>query len=459
MRSLTTSAEGGAPCEVRERWVARPNKCIGAVGTFSTGATARRMLPTVFPSKPESHARLIDADEIPPWSHNYLLDFLLYRLKAPAAVLPIAVALSYWGVPFLLSLFDGTTISAATARQIATTFAGLPSPEFVKSLASEFARHQKLSGSNALPYLNDTTHLAFTLVISIGALSAILTMKNFNLTVLRLLREDTPAWNVRFTGYVYRHFRDKAFRKRYIPVCAALGVLSSILFSYLCLSPNYGYWWGSGKNGIAGHVFVAIVGIMVFSGLWIALLLVFGSLMLARLLKAPLPLRPFHRDGCNGLSPLGAQIFLLWCSALCGGMAIVVAVYFGYLDIQKNPLVWLLAVIGTMCIPVLAVIPLYAALRAIRRTQDVSLEHLGSILNHNLSVADLAVQNKDFATADKAVHDLNELKGIFDIIRSVNVWPFNPKALTFIVVINGIQIALTMKQVASLMFSSATGHP
>lgn len=416
-------------------------------------------MPTVLPTTRNSRVTRIDADEIPPWSYNYFLDFLLYRLKAPTVMLPAAVALFYWGVSFVLSLFDGTTINAVTANGLATTCADLPISGFIKSLVSEFARHQKLSGAHALPYLNDMTHLAFTLVISIGALSAMLTMKNFNLTVLRLLREDTPAWNLRFTGYVYRRFRDKAFRRRYILLCAVMGALASILFSYLCMSAKYEYWWGSGKNGIAGFAFAAIVGAMVFSGLWVALLLVFGSLMLARLLKSPLPLRPFHRDGCNGLSPLGRQIFLLWCSALCGGMAIVVALYFGYLDIQKNPLVWLLAVIGTVCIPVLAVIPLYAALRAIRRTQDVSLEHLGSILNHNLSIADLAVRNKDFATADKAIADLNELKGIFDIIKSANVWPFNPKALTFIVVINGIQIALTLKQVTSLMLSPVTGHP
>jgi hypothetical protein len=102
---------------------------------------------------------------------------------------------------------------------------------------------------------------------------------------------------------------------------------------------------------------------------------------------------------------------------------------------------------------------LYAALRAIKRTQDVSLEYLGTILNHSLSVADLAVRDKDFATANKAIADLNELKSIFDIIRSANVWPFNPKALAFIVVVNGVQIFLTMRQVASLMFSSAAGHP
>ena len=45
----------------------------------------------------------------------------------------------------------------------------------------------------------------------------------------------------------------------------------------------------------------------------------------------------------------------------------------------------------------------------------------------------------------------DEVKDLFEIYKTTNVWPFNPKALTFILVANAIQLALTIKELMGLI--------
>jgi hypothetical protein len=228
-------------------------------------------------------------------------------------------------------------------------------------------------------------------------------------------------------------------------------MVGSALFIYLHTSPQYAFWWGSRQNGIAGLVFSFIVGGMVFAVLWGTILLVGGSLMLARIMRFPIELTPFHSDGCNGLSPLGRQIFLLWLNAFLGSLAIYVALRLGYLGIEHNPLVWVLAMLGSLAVPALAVLPLVASLQAVKETQGANLERLGRFLNSQLAIAASAIGKGDLDGANKIISQLSEVKSLFEIYKAANVWPFNPRALMFIVTANCVQIILTSRQLLSLM--------
>jgi hypothetical protein len=168
-------------------------------------------------------------------------------------------------------------------------------------------------------------------------------------------------------------------------------------------------------------------------------------------MSLPMDLRPFHPDGCNGLAPLGKQIFLLWSNALVGGLAIYVTLRFGYLGVERTPIVWILAIIGTMIIPAIAVVPLFASLRAVKKVQQKYLNHLGVFLNDRLQLADGAIQNGNLDEADKFIGQLENAKKLFEIYKTANVWPFNTRALTLIVLINAVQIVLTAKQLLSLL--------
>jgi hypothetical protein len=393
----------------------------------------------------------IDEAAFPPWSDNFIVHFFLYQLKPLGYFLPAAVAVVYWLLPLLLSAWDGTLVSGARVDSAIRLFTELDWPSSVVDIAKRFKASQKLQAPDSLPYLQDLTHFVFALTLSLGALVSAMTIKNFNRTVAILASDQIPHADPRQISEIYQQYRKKAFQRRYVFLCLVLGLAAFLLFLYLYASPRYAYWWGSHQHGSAGLLFAIIVGGMVFSALWGLVILIFGAAMLARIFSLPMDLRPFHRDGCNGLAPLGRQIFLLWGNALFGGIAIYVALRLGYLGIQRTPIVWVLAVLGSAGIPLIAIVPLYASLQAVKRAQNANLQQLGRFLNRQLEAADTAIQNGNFPAAHETIAQLTEVKDLFEIYKTTNVWPFNPKALTFILIANAIQIALTVKELMSLI--------
>jgi len=395
--------------------------------------------------------RPTDEAAFPPWSDNFIVHFFLYRLKPLGYFLPAAVAVVYWVLPLLLSARDGTLVNGTRVDAAVALLAELDWPSSVVDIARRFAASQKLRAPDSLPYLQDLTHFVFSLTLSLGALVGAVTIKNFHRTVAILSGDEIPHADPHQISNIYRCYRKKAFQLRYACVCIVLGLGAFALFFYLYASPRYAYWWGNRQNGAAGLLFAMIVGGMVFSVLWGLVILVFGAAMLARVFSLPIDLKPFHRDGCNGLAPLGKQIFLLWWNALFGGIAIYVALRLGYLGVQRTPIVWALAVLGSAGIPLLAIVPLYASLQAVKRAQNACLQQLGLFLNRQLAAADTAIQDGNLSAAHETIAQLTEVKELFEIYKTANVWPFNPKALTLILIANAIQIALTVKELLSLV--------
>jgi hypothetical protein len=391
-----------------------------------------------------------DEQAFPSWSYNRLVDLFLYRLNLPVYVLPLLVVGIYWLVPLLVSLWDGTALSRGRAEGFVQLLGQLGSPEQLIDAARLFASQQRFQAAESLPYLEDANHFLFTMTLALGAFVGTQILKNFDRTVLSLFRDGIPRAEIQVVSELYRHYRAIAFQMRYVWLSATLGVIAFVLFMHLHVSPDYSYWWGHRQHGAAGLVFAISVGGMVFAGVWGLTIVVFGSWMLARLVTLPVTLRPFHRDCCNGLAPLGRQILLLWGIALFGVAAIYIALRLGYLGIERTPLVWLLAGLGSLAIPAIAIVPLYSVVRTVKSVQSASLERLGRFLNCHLDDADLAIRNGDLPTAQNIISQIDKVKGLFEIYRVTNVWPFNPKAFTVIVVANVIQIVLTAKQVISL---------
>ncbi len=399
--------------------------------------------------------RLVEGDqtrkEFAPWSDDFLVDWLLFRLKIPIVLVGLMTAGVYWAIPLAFSAWDGTLFGFANASAGADYLRQSAAPQSLIDAAQQFAAYQKIRSPGALPYLQDATHFLFTIILSVGASIAAITLKNFNTTTAKLFNEGIPCADVETVTRIYGDYRRRAFSKRYSCLSAALGLAASLLFLHLSRSAQLDYWWDSNHYGAAGTTFAIIIGLMVFAVLQGAIILIFGALMLAGLMTFPVELKPFHRDGCNGLAPLGRQIFLLWWNALLGGLAIYVALRLGYLGIEHTPIIWVLALLGSLTIPAIAIIPLLAALRAVRKVQGAALDRLGTVLNRNLGAADAAIQSGNLPEANRIISELSEVKELFQTFRATNVWPFNPKALTFILVANAIQIVLTVHELFGLI--------
>jgi hypothetical protein len=386
-----------------------------------------------------------------PWADDVVFRWFLYGFGARIVALPLLVFCVYWLLPFLLCAYEGVLLSQSGGEQLIKLLTTYDVPAYLIELTRQFMQHQLILGANGTGYLEDTTHLLFTIILCFGTTVGSLTFRGFNQTAALLLKDHIPRTSAERVASIYNRFKRSAFQVRYILLAAFCGASACLLFVYLWQTPKTAYWWGNAKHGSAGLVFAVIIGGMVYSLVWTAILLVYGSLMLSRLVRLPIELQPFHRDGCNGFAPLGRQIILLWSNALFAGLAILVTLKFGYLGIERTPIVWVLAVFGSLAIPAMAIVPLLESLKALKRAQHRNLERLGIWLNRNLSDVDVAIQRGQYAEANSLLTALDKMKGLFELYKATNIWPFNPKALAFILSVNIVQVMLTAKQLSSLI--------
>jgi hypothetical protein len=414
-----------------------------------TGKTPRRWLDLVLPGRIESRRAATDLGLFAPWSDKILIRTFLYDLNLQ----PWAIALLagiYWLAPLSFAAWDRTLLRSDDAVRLiaALTDFGLP-----PNVSNALVRVPFGDGvaANALPYLRDITHLLFTVVLCFGAAICAMTLKGFNRTIAELHKRGIPRAKAALVQRIYNAYRGHAFAPRYVVMSALFAAIAACLFIYFHRWSAHTEWWGHSTYGIAGLVFAPMVGLMVFGFVWGAVLLMHGSLMLARVMSLPVELKPFHRDGCNGLGPLGRQIFLLWWNAFFGSAAIYVTLKYGYLGVEHTPVVWALAMIGTLTVPVIAVLPLLASLRSVKKAQNAAIDRLSTFLDDHLGAAGAAVKAGDLTEAGRIVSEIGEARNLFEIYKTTNVWPFNPKALTFIVAATAVQVLLTTHQVLSLI--------
>jgi hypothetical protein len=351
----------------------------------------------------------------------------------------------YWGIPFMSALLSGTLIQRPRLESWANLLASnFPDYKLETKYIHALAQHQHLASFCDQAYLTDKTHLIFAIVISIGAGIATYVIRNFNTTVIQLRHRGIPLAGEDNLKLDYATYYKFATHKGWKIMSGILGLFTGLIFFSLAKATGNASWWGYHAYGYSGALFALIETMMVYWGSRTIILMGVGSLMLAKFISYPILLRPFHPDGCNGLSPLGRQIFLLWLFALSLAFAIYVTLAMGYLGIEKTVVVWLLAILGTISIPALAVLPLLAALKSIQTAQRSRLAHFEPILNKLLDGTEQLVQNDEGDQAKQIVEQMKGIQAAHSIINSTNVWPFNPRALVGILIVNVVQIVLTL---------------
>lgn len=383
----------------------------------------------------------------PWWSTSWLVAKIVHEWGVGSLWVGVIVFTVYWGIPLLFSIFSGTMLSHEVLLNWSLSLSN-NSPDLlpVSKYLKELARGQNLRHLSDLSYLSDKTHFIFALLISVGAGIATRVVRHFNTTIIQLRQGGIPVASEEQLKATYLRYRRLATHSGFRFISLVLAVVTGLIFYYISKDNDYNHWWGYHSYGSTGTVFAIIEGLMVYWGSRTILLMGMGSLMLANFIGHPLLLRPFHPDGCNGLSPLGQQIIYLWLFALTLAFAIYVTLSFGYLDIEKTVIVWLLAVLGTISIPALAVWPLLAALRAIQAAQRLRLAHFEKILNTLLDSTEQLVQTNQCDQAIQTVEQMNGIQAAHTVINSANVWPFNPRALVGILIINVVQIILTVNE-------------
>ena len=380
----------------------------------------------------------------PWWGASLFVRKWIFERQSSALTSGFAVFILYWFAPLVLALFFGSIITCETRQKLINLLSTRPTDLIdVPNLLGQLRCMASAAEAQPLGYLTDKTHFLFAIIISIGAGFATHVVRRFNATIIELRDGDIPHANDEELSTIYRYYRGLTAYLRFRAISLLLALATLWIFLYIIRSDRYTYWWGSNQFGYTGYFFSVIVALMVYWGSRFIVLIGLGSIMISRLMRFPLILRPYHPDGCNGLTPMGRQIVFLWLFALSLAFAIYVTLSIGYLGIEKTAVVWIIALLCSLAIPALAILPLLSALSSIGRARKARLANFEILLHDLLDRAEQSALCCDHDAAERYVKKLKNVQEAQAIILSANVWPFNPKALVGILIVNMVQITLT----------------
>lgn len=388
-----------------------------------------------------------EAGSLPPWPSDLLIRIPLHVWCMRPWVVALLAFCTYWGSAAVVTGFEGTFLPHSTlGSDRRPTLTDSRSDRVPPPLADSGPE----TNVRFLSYSSDTTHFLFALNASIGGAFATIILRRFR-TLISLLRASgvLAAEPDRYTVLYERHRRiaNHPLSKFFAVVLAILAVLAALP---LVSDSSFEYWWGHSIHGYAGFLIIFIGSCLVYYAVRGFTLISAGSVMVSRILFEPFRLRPFHPDGCNGVAPLGILTMFLWAFSLNIAIAIFILLHFGYFDLERRWELWIVTAIGTITIPAIAVIPLVRSVKAIHRARRYRIALLEPRLMTLMKVAEDVARN-DARVGQLENSNVSDLKTIYDILKSMNVWPFNPRAIAAITIAYIAQVILTTYQLLSLL--------
>jgi hypothetical protein len=330
---------------------------------------------------------------------------VLMGLRVRYRYVPLIIFGVYWLAPLLVLMASLTTRSASAAE------------------------------ATLRLYIEDWTHLFYSLLISVGGVPAYAIVRLTGPVVRHTLRITRGRTDYRHWKAKYRTYQSAAFSTTLMLACGVLTALVLAVLISRVFDARYSGWWGHISHGYGGIYFCLAVSQMVFWGAWSFFVVGAVSLVLSHIAECKFYYDPLRADGCNGLRPVGLLIMLMWAYSLIAAMGIYVLFSRGYLGIERYPVIWVIAVTVSICLPLVAISPLISVTSAIRRSKELYL----------LELQQLAAR----ATPPKCWRDVEHLSQLLDV-RSVvsrgNIFPFRNQTVLFFSVINAIQLLLSTKQ-------------
>lgn len=352
----------------------------------------------------------------------------------------------YWGVPLAFAIWNGTLITIPTLKGYSNVFAG---HAILQSSLALFARTQVMS--DGMPYLLDRVHFIFAILVAIASVIGTIILRKMGSDLLELHSQGIPVNNFDFLHANFDGHRRAANHWIGRGVSLILAAGGFYVFYGLYQDQEVRYWWGSATHGCAGLLLAVVVSIMIYFGTQGMFLITVGALMIARMFRKGLQLRPYHPDGCNGLSVLGNLILLLWIISIVLVGAIYVVFGLGYFGLQRTQLAWILAVIGIFTIPCVAIIPLWAAMQAAIKAKHVELCRLEPAVDQLYRTTVESLQSKPVDEILSLAERLSQLETLHQFVDDLNIWPFNRHALAFVMSVYVIETLLTLHQIFNEM--------
>lgn len=361
-------------------------------------------------------------------------------MRLNAVLFGLLAFTTYWIVPLVLSATDRTWFSAERATALGERL-GLSSSlrHVLEGLRPQAPSTLKWG------YLEDVNHLAFATGLALGAMMVPLILRRMNYTAKRLIQEAVArdALLVRSLYFRYRRWANH----RLVRIFAAmLALVIAAKFALFHLGVEYIGWWGSSASGHAGLGLVAIEFVMVYFGTQGVVHIAIGAALVGRLVCQSIEPRPFHPDGCGGLAPVGGLIVMLWLFAICLAMEVLITLKLGYLGIENAAATWVLAFLSVCCLPCMALYPLYCCVKTLHAARQRDLRELEPSITSTYQETIRLVRMNAFDEAARVADQTGKLAGLYNHLLEVNIWPFNRRALSLVVLIYTIQFGLTMRE-------------
>ncbi|MDE2476448.1 MAG: hypothetical protein KGO48_15455 [Alphaproteobacteria bacterium] len=335
---------------------------------------------------------------------------------------------AYWGLPFILCLLQGTLIKREAAGQLALQIFPLQiHVPLIDRELNHFVAFQKLSGPYALAYMNDRTHFLFAVLLAAGAAVWMYAITELPQAVMKLHGDGVMRSSD--IARTYEKYRERAYGRQGLIVSALFAIPAAGTFIVIGEHSNAVNWWGYAGYGYAGIAMSLMIGIMAFWGTRSLFILGYASLMLSRLLRSPLVLRPYHPDRCSGLAPVGVMIVFFWIYSASVALAIFVTMHFGYLQIERTPVAWGITLVAAIFLPVLAIAPLLSARNALSSAKRGVLAELEQPIARIWQRAMSDLENTGGGDVSSELSVASQVNEFYDLVDSTNVWPF-PKQLT-----------------------------
>lgn len=389
-------------------------------------------------------SELEEIAEIESWHSDFVIRLFVDKFALPPWLCGLLAFGFYWVVPLAFASWDGTLITIPSLNGYLGLFEG---HKIIQWGLAVVAKAQNMG--DGIPYLLDRAHFAFAILVGIAAAVGTVILRRMAVVPRELHGQDIRIVEPRHVLRNYHFYRKVAnhWVGRVVSLILASGAF--YFFYSLYQDPRLTYWWGSQAHGYAGLVLACDVFVMVYVGTQGIFAITTGSLMLARLFKNGIALRPYHYDGCNGLSTVGNLIFLLWIISIVLAGAIYVVMGLGYFGLERTQVAWILAVISIFAIPCVAITPLWAAMTAAVRAKQAELVKLEPKI-HEVHLRTMASLDKsDRGNPLEWADHLSRLQAFHQLIEEVNIWPFNRHALAFVFSIYVIQTFLTLREIYS----------
>lgn len=329
----------------------------------------------------------------------------LLRIPVRLPFIPVLVFFAYWIVPLIILLAGEATRSRAALLEM------------------------------VLLYGSDLTHLIYAVLISLGALPVYLVLKKTSPVIRHTLRvvkgrTDHSKWKER-----YRAYQNAAFSRWLIFGCGLLALSISVLLIYRTFDDRYIQWWGHSSHGYAGIYTALIVSQMVFWGTWSFFVLAAVSLVISHIARCKLDYEPLRADGCNGLRPVGFLIMMMWSYSLLAATAVYVVFSRGYLDLETNIGIWFISLSASLCLPLVAVLPLLSVTAAIRKARERYL----------IDIEKLA-KGSGPPRSSRDIDKLTRFLELRDSIFRGNIFPFRNKAVFAFTILNIVQVGFSIRE-------------